>query len=135
MFVNSQRLRLDTKDNDYKLDKFRIRQAARNGWDPEEPLDMVFMDAPKHTELRMIVMRSFTPAAMRRLEPHLDALAARFTDEFVATLRADGAADLVTDYAMKVPLATICHMMGVPVDDYERIVEFTNVLIDPDDLP
>jgi cytochrome P450 len=135
VFVNSQRLRLDTKDNDYKLDRSRIRRAVRNGWDTDEPLDMVFMDAPKHTDLRSIVMRAFTPAAMRRIEPELRALAKRFTAEFITKLRADGSADLVNDFSIKVPLATICHLMGLPVDDHERIIEFTNALIDPDDLP
>ena len=135
VFVNSERLRLDTKDNDYKLDRMRIRRAVRNDWDTDEPLDMVFMDAPKHTDLRSIVMRAFTPAAMRRIEPELEALAKRFTDEFITKLRADGSADLVNDFSIKVPLATICHLMGLPVDDYERIIEFTNALIDPDDLP
>ena len=135
VFVNSQRLRLDTKDNDYRLDRARIRRAARRDWDTDEPIDMVFMDAPKHTDLRMIVMRAFTPAAMRRIEPELQTLAERFTREFVDKLRTDGSADLVTDFSLKVPLATICHLMGLPVDDYERVIEFTNALIDPDDLP
>ncbi|MDH3681887.1 MAG: cytochrome P450 [Acidimicrobiia bacterium] len=135
VFVNSRRLRLDTKDGDYKLDRFRIRQAVRNGWDPDEPLDMVYMDAPKHTDLRSIVMRAFTPAAMRRIEPQLAELARRFTGEFLDKLREEGTVDLVNDFSIKVPLATICEIMGVPVGDYERIIEFTNSLIDPDDLP
>ena len=135
VFVNSKRLRLDTKDADYRLDRFRIRRAVRNGWDTSEPLDMVYMDAPKHTDLRSIVMRAFTPAAMRRIEPELQALARRFTDEFLDRLRAGGSADLVNDFSIKVPLATICHLMGLPVDDHEQIIEFTNVLIDPDELP
>ncbi len=51
------------------MERFKQRQAERFGWDPEAPLDMVFLDRSEHLDLRMLTMRRFTPAAMRRLEP------------------------------------------------------------------
>ena len=36
------------------------------GWDPDEPFDMVFMDQPRHTAFRMLIVnRAFTPARCR----------------------------------------------------------------------
>jgi cholest-4-en-3-one 26-monooxygenase len=62
---------------------------------------------------------------MRALEEHLESYAARFTDEFVALLEQHGEADLVEDFAVKLPLATICDIMGLPVDDWSRIHMWT----------
>ncbi|MGH1491973.1 MAG: cytochrome P450 [Acidimicrobiales bacterium] len=124
-------LRLDTEHQLERFGFFRRRQAEKYGWDPDEPMDLVFKDRPEHLDMRLLTMRRFTPAAMRRFEAELDALSERFVDEFVEKARQAGGEpiDLVSELAVAVPLATICGLMGLPVDDWARISEMTDQLL------
>ena len=103
--------------------RHRLR-AERFGWDPDEVPDLVYMDKPRHTKFRNLAARSFTPKAMRQLEAHLAQYAARFVGEFTNLLEAQGEADLVEDFAVMLPLATMCDLLGLPVDDWERVHQF-----------
>ncbi|MPY93204.1 MAG: cytochrome P450 [Acidimicrobiia bacterium] len=138
VFINSGPiLRLETSYGLERLEHFRHRQAERYGWDPDEALDLVYLDRPEHLDMRMLTMRRFTPASMRRLEEDLQELARRFVEEFVAGARkaaedggADGtgAVDLVPELSTGVPLATICSLMGVPTSDWTDICRWTDLL-------
>ena len=68
------------------------------------------MDAPRHTALRRVVSGAFTPKRVAQLEESIQAQAGRIVDEFVE----NGGGDVVNDLARKLPLWTICEMMGVP---------------------
>ncbi len=99
------------------------------GWDPNEPHDMVFMDDPRHKKFRVLVSSAFTPARLRPLEPRLDAMATRFADEFVETLEGGDVCDFVRGFATKLPLATIGEMMGLPPDDWSKLLVWTGALL------
>lgn len=135
LFINGgPRLRLATRDEEASMvARFRLR-AERLGWDPDEVPDLVYMDKPRHTKFRNLAARSFTPKAMRRLEPHLAQYAARFTAEFEAMLERDGEVDLVEDFAVKLPLATICDLMGLSVDDWERVHHYLGIAFSPEEV-
>ena len=134
LFINGgPRLRLMTTAEDQMMVESRIRRAEQLGWDPDEPSDFIFMDRPRHTKFRSITNRRFTPRALREIEGHLDEYASRFTAELVEILERDGEADLVDDYAVKLPLATICDLMGLPVDDWAVVHKYTEILFDNDD--
>ena len=68
------------------------------------------MDAPRHTALRRVVSGAFTPKRVAQLEDRIQSEAGRIVDEFVES----GGGDVVQDLARKLPLWTICEMMGVP---------------------
>jgi cholest-4-en-3-one 26-monooxygenase len=131
LFVNGGgRLRLASKTDDQVSRERSRRRAEARGWDPDEVPDLVYMDKPRHTEFRNLSARSFTPRAMRALEDHLESYASRFTAELVARLEQHGEADLVDDFAVKLPLATICDIMGLPVDDWSRIHMWTGAFFE-----
>ncbi|MEO5838540.1 MAG: cytochrome P450 [Acidimicrobiales bacterium] len=133
LFVNGgSRLRLASASEDREAKARSLRRAELRGWDPDEVPDLVYMDKPRHTEFRNLAARSFTPRAMRALEGHLAAYSARFIDEFVDLLEKNGEADLVEDFAVKLPLATICDIMGLPVDDWSRIHTWTGAFFESD---
>ena len=81
---------------------------------PQDLLELnasfLVMDAPRHTELRKVVSSAFTPRQVARLEDDITAQANRIVDEFVER----GGGDVVKDLAMKLPLWTISHMLGIP---------------------
>ncbi|WP_419918474.1 cytochrome P450 [Candidatus Poriferisocius sp.] len=134
LFINGgPRLRLASIEDDEGMMQRRIKRLTELGWDLDEPMDMVFMDRPRHTKFRLLTARRFTPRAMREHEAHLDQYASRFTTEFEQVLEREGEADLVLDYAVKLPLATICDLMGLPVDDWARIHRFTEMMFDDEE--
>ncbi len=125
LFINGgARLRLASTQDDIDMwERYRIRNE-RFGWDVDEVPDLVYMDKPRHTQFRNLTARSFTPKAMRQLESHLAHYASRFVAEFTEQLEAQGEADLVEDLTVKLPLATICDLMGLPADDWSRVHGF-----------
>jgi cytochrome P450 len=72
------------------------------------------MDPPDHTRLRTLVAKAFTVQRVERLRPRVRELAEGFIDEMVA---AGPPADLIEDYALPIPVAVICELLGVPVAD------------------
>ncbi|MDE0579135.1 MAG: cytochrome P450 [bacterium] len=128
LFINGgPRLRLASIEEDKGMWERRERRLTELGWDLDEPMDMVFLDRPRHTRFRLLTARRFTPRAMREHEEHLAQYAARFTGEFVEILERDGEADLVLDYAVKLPLATICDLMGLDIEDWSKVHKFTEM--------
>lgn len=130
-------LRLDSEARLEGLERFKVRQAERWGWDADEPLDMVFLDRPEHLDMRLLTMRKFTPAAMRRLEEHLAEMTSRFVADFAATARqaaadggteGDGSVNLVDALSISIPLAAIAHLLGVPTSDWTDICRFTELI-------
>jgi cholest-4-en-3-one 26-monooxygenase len=133
-------LRLDSEERLQRLDEFKTRQAERWGWDPHEPLDMVYLDRPEHMDFRNLSVPSFTRSSMVRLEEDLTTLARRFVGAFAAAARqaaldggdrGDGSIDVVSALSLGVPLATICQIIGVPTSDWTDIVRWTDGLMFP----
>lgn len=134
-FINGgPRLRLAGSDHDQLLYASRHKKADRHGWDADEVDDMVYLDAPRHTTFRMLVARSFTPARCRRMAAELAEMSQRFVGEFEHELQEAGSAgvDLVEGLAVKLPLATICSMMGVSVDRWSDIHRWTDSMFNTD---
>jgi cholest-4-en-3-one 26-monooxygenase len=134
-FINGgSRLRLASIDHDRKLWAAKSRRDSLYDWDPAEPIDMVFMDDPRHLEFRLLMVRSFTPAACRRIAQRMEALATRCVQEFEAALASESHVDLVEDLAVKLPLATICELIGVPADDWADVHRWTDSQFNTDSM-
>jgi cytochrome P450 len=141
LFINGGPiLRLDSEERLARLAAFKLREAERWGWDPDEALDMVYLDRPEHLDFRSLSMPAFSRPSMRRLEEDLAALARRFVEEFVAAARraardggdrGDGSIDVVSTLSVGVPLATICQIIGVPTADWTDILRWTDALMFP----
>ena len=135
LFCNGgARLRLASRQDDEEMWQRYQARIERFGWDPDEVPDLVYMDRPRHTAFRSLAARSFTPRAMRQLELHLTQYANRFVAEFEQLLEDQGEADLVEDFAVKLPLATICDLMGLPPDDWQRVHHMTGFAFSPKDV-
>jgi cytochrome P450 len=86
---------------------------------------MINMDAPRHTKLRNIVNRGFTPRMVAGTEETVRQKARRIVNDVCER----GECDFVTDIAAALPLEIICDMMGIPRSDYKRIFELTNTIL------
>ncbi len=73
---------------------------------------MLFLNPPKHTRLRGLVSRAFTPRRVEGLRERIEALLAPRLDELAEA----GTADLIEVLAVPFPVAVISALLGVPPD-------------------
>lgn len=73
----------------------------------------LFLDPPDHTRLRKLAQQAFAPRVVRALEPDIAAM----VDGLLDAMAAAGSADLISDLAYPLPVAVICRLLGVPVED------------------
>lgn len=71
-------------------------------------------DPPEHGRLRRVLGSAFSPSRTAALGPAVDAAVHTSLDEMVAS---GSPADLVRQFAMPVPAAVICALLGVPYAD------------------
>lgn len=97
-----------------RADVFRSGQGVGLGDVPIDLLELnasfLVMDPPRHTALRRVVSGAFTPKQVALLQAGIEEKAGRIVDEFVER----GGGEVVQDLSSKLPLWTICEMMGVP---------------------
>jgi len=86
---------------------------------------MINMDAPRHTKLRKLVNRGFTP----RMVAALEASVRQQARHIVETVAPKGACDFVEEIAAALPLKIICDMMGIPESDTRRMFELSNIIL------
>lgn len=87
---------------------------------------LVSMDPPRHTRIRALVAKAFSPRTVERLEPRVRELIGGLLDE----LEAHGApVDLVRLLAEPLPIMVICELLGVPDADRAKIRQWAGVLI------
>ena len=86
---------------------------------------MINMDAPRHTKLRLIVNRGFTPRMVAEIESRVHEVARSILDEVAPK----GECDFVTEVAAALPLRIICDMMGIPASEYQWVFDNTNKVL------
>jgi cytochrome P450 len=83
---------------------------------------LLLRDAPRHTELRKLMNRGFTPAVVDRLKDKVDGIVDVLLDEMG---HAD-TVDLIKDFAYPLPVRVICELLGVPEELHDRCVVLSN---------
>jgi cytochrome P450 len=83
---------------------------------------MVFSDPPRHTVMRSLIGKAFTPQVIERLAPLIEALA----NEMLDVVEGAGEMDVVRDIAFPLPAITIATMLGVPRQDADAFRSWTN---------
>jgi cytochrome P450 len=90
---------------------------------------MLLLDPPRHTRMRLIISKRFTPRAVAPEEAHVREIATQVID----AVAEKGECDFVTDVAARVPTAIICEMMGVPRQDQDMMFELGSMAIGSND--
>jgi cytochrome P450 len=75
---------------------------------------MIFHDPPRHTKLRALVSKAFTPRMIAEWEPRIAELSRRLLDGALPCREMD----LAADYAVPLPTMVIADMLGIPADDW-----------------
>jgi cytochrome P450 len=74
---------------------------------------MLLLDPPDHGRLRGLVVRAFTARRVEDMRPRIQ----QIVDEIIDRLASQGGADLIADFAFRLPVTVICDMLGIPEAD------------------
>src|SRR5262245_18941715 len=78
---------------------------------------MILADPPKHTRLRGLVNKAFTPQVFEALRPHIQQL----VDGFLDAVQNTGRTDLIRDLAFPLPATVIIELLGLPPSDRDLL--------------
>jgi cytochrome P450 len=84
-------------------------------------MSFLAMDDPDHLRLRTLVSKGFTPRRIRELEPRVTELAVQHLDAMLEKAARSETVDYVAEFAGKLPMDVISELMGVPLEDRDRI--------------
>lgn len=79
------------------------------------------LNPPDHTRVRTLVAKAFTPSSMETLTPTIEQLAETLARDLSARPRTDAPLDLVHEFAFPFPLAVIGLILGIPLNDAEKL--------------
>jgi cytochrome P450 len=105
---------------DWRTFSSRLGPTLENhGEIPGEFFSIIGLDPPRHTRIRNIVSRGFTPRRIAALEPRIRAIAR----EHLEKLAGERAFDLQRELAVKLPMDVISLLLGFPVELRESFRE------------
>lgn len=91
---------------------------------------LIHMDDPDHRAYRTMTAEWFLPRNLAKLDARLAALAKQSVDRMVEL---GGECDFARDIAMPFPLQVILAILGLPEDDYPRMLQLTQELFGSSD--
>lgn len=86
---------------------------------------VLMMDPPDHTRIRSLINRAFTPRMVEFLRPRIQGLA----DGLLDAAAKDGPIDLMSDFAVPLPVLVIGEMLGLPAEDRHRLKAWSNGIL------
>lgn len=99
--------------------------CSGNSSRPDSPPvpSMINHDEPVHMAKRSVIRKRFTPQAVRSHETFARDCATQLIDRVIER----GEADFVKDIATPLPMMLIGRMLGVPNDDYEKLLHWSDL--------
>src|SRR4051812_4113487 len=91
---------------------------------PMGPPGFLFLDPPDHTRLRKLVSKAFAPKVVKALEPGI----AELVDSLLDKVAAAGRFEAINDLAHPLPVAVICRLLGVPIEDESQFSQASALL-------
>ena len=98
---------------------------AAYGPEAHRAMSFLAMDPPRHTRMRSLVSKAFTPRRVAELEARVRAIALEHLGAAVERERFD----FVADFAGRVPMDVISEMLGVPVSDRVEVRRLADLLV------
>lgn len=98
-----------------RLKSTAAQRAIADG-QPARPLGtpgFLFLDPPDHTRLRKLTQKAFAPKVIKALEADI----ALLVDGLLDKVEEAGHFDVIADLAYPLPVAVICRLLGVPLED------------------
>lgn len=83
---------------------------------------IVSMDPPRHTAIRALVAKAFSPQVIEGMRPVVQGL----VDEMIDTVAPSGQMDIIRDLSFPMPANVIGRMLGVPSSDIDMFKQWTS---------
>ncbi|MFC4906235.1 cytochrome P450 [Actinomadura gamaensis] len=98
-----------------------------SAWGPHAHRTMSFLalDPPKHTRMRALVSKGFTPRRVELMGDGIRELTRRYLDEALS----GGECDWVADFAGLLPMDVISQMVGVPAADRAEVRRLADLVV------
>jgi cytochrome P450 family 109 len=104
---------------------FKDSASFRNELRPPKPgtqPSLVHLDGDEHTRMRKLVVKAFTPRAVKNVENPTYAIAHGLIDRFIGR----GTADLCAEFAFLLPAMVIAELVGIPEGDRSQFVQWAD---------
>jgi hypothetical protein len=100
-------------------------------WTPNAHRTMSFLglDPPRHTRMRGLVSRGFTPRRVAEMEARVRELSLLHLEPAIES----GTFDFIADYAGKLPMDVISEMIGVPQADRAEVRRLADLVVHRDE--
>src|SRR5690349_3028132 len=125
----------DEANQQYVLSRFDDVWRAVNDWETFSSVvaeadnflpQMIYIDPVRHTQLRALVSRAFTPKRVAEIEPRTRAIARELVDGIAAR----GRCDLQHEYESVLPSVVIGTMIGIPDDRIDDFRSWTDSFLE-----
>jgi len=115
------------KEIAYDTEHFSSRRIIVRDVRPELiPAPPITSDPPAHKPAKQLLLPSFTPDAIKKLEPRLRTICNELIDEFIN----DGKVDAAARYTKHIPVRTSAHMLGIPEADGDLFIKWIHEILE-----
>jgi cytochrome P450 len=83
------------------------------------------LDPPRHTQLRSLVLKGFTPRRVNDLEPRI----LQLTRRYLYPILEKGECDFVAEFAGRLPMDVIAEMVGIPSSDRDEMRRLADLVV------
>lgn len=115
----------DVVNVERRPDVFSSAQGVRPKGGGAGDLSIVSLDDPEHARQRRLVSRGFTPPRINAMVDHIREIARGLVDRVAAR----GECDFVDDIAKPLPLIVIAELLGLPVEDRDRLATWSDTMM------
>jgi cytochrome P450 len=111
----------------YDTEHFSSRRVVVRDVRPETiPAPPITSDPPEHKPAKQLLLPSFTPDAIKKLEPRVRAICNELIDGFID----DRGCDAAARYSRHIPVRAIAHMLGIPEADGDRFIKWIHEILE-----
>ncbi len=82
--------------------------------------NLIHLDRPEHTRIRRIFNKPFSRPEMEKMRPRVQGM----VDELIVGLGDREEIDLIADFAFPLPIAVICDLLGIEIDDLDEFIKW-----------
>ncbi len=99
------------------------------GPDAHRTMSFLALDPPRHTRMRSLVGKGFTPTKVNAMEERIREITLQHLEPAIEA----GSFDFIADFAGKVPMDVISELVGVPVADRAELRRLADLVLHRDD--
>ncbi len=85
---------------------------------------IINLDPPRHTKLRNIVSRAFTPRAIDQMESYIREIAEKLLTDMKGK-----DVDIIKSFTSPLPVTVIAKMLGIPIKDMDKFKQWSDVIV------